>query len=230
MMLYTIGDLHLSLGTDKPMDIFAGWSNHIDRLKENWNSKITDDDTVVLLGDHSWALKLEDSKNDLGFIHKELKGKKILVKGNHDLWWQTMNKNKQFLEENGFTSICFLFNSAFRIGNITVCGTRGWISENGEPADQKVLAREAGRLSSSLSEGVKLGGELVAFIHYPPIYRSEENRPIIEVLQKYGVKRCYYAHLHGSAIKGAVNGTRGGIEYRLVSADSLGFDPVKVSE
>lgn len=229
-MLYTIGDLHLSLGTDKPMDIFAGWSNHIERLKENWNSRITDNDTVVLIGDHSWALKLKDSKNDLEFIHKELNGKKILVKGNHDLWWQTMNKNKEFLEENGFTSISFLFNSAFRVGDITICGTRGWISENGEPADQKVLNREAGRLEASLSAGAKLGGELTAFIHYPPVYRVEENRPIIEIMQKYGVKRCYYAHLHGPSIRGAVNGVRDGITYRLVSADSLGFDPIAVSE
>ena len=124
-MVYTIGDLHLSFGTDKPMDIFAGWENHIERLKENWNSKITDNDTVVLLGDHSWALKLKDAKNDLEFIHKELKGKKILVKGNHELWWQTMNKNKEFVAENGFTSIEFLFNNAFRVGDITICGTPG---------------------------------------------------------------------------------------------------------
>ena len=125
-MLYTIGDLHLSLGTDKPMDIFAGWTNYVERLKENWNAKITENDTVVLLGDHSWAMKLEDSRNDLEFIHKELNGKKILIKGNHDLWWQTMNKNKVFLEQNGFSSIEFLFNNAFSVGNITICGTRGW--------------------------------------------------------------------------------------------------------
>ena len=141
-----------------------------------------------------------------------------------------MNKNKEFLEENGFTSISFLFNSAFRVGDITICGTRGWISENGEPADQKVLNREAGRLEASLSAGAKLGGELTAFIHYPPVYRVEENRPIIEIMQKYGVKRCYYAHLHGPSIRGAVNGVRDGITYRLVSADSLGFDPIAVSE
>lgn len=228
-MVYTIGDLHLSFGTDKPMDIFAGWENHIERLKENWNSKITDNDTVVLLGDHSWALKLKDAKNDLEFIHKELKGKKILVKGNHELWWQTMNKNKEFVEENGFTSIEFLFNNAFRVGDITICGTRGWISENGEPADAKVLAREAGRLEMSLKAGEKLGGELIAFIHYPPVYREEQNLPIIEVLKRYNVKRCYYAHLHGIAIRGAVEGMYGGIDYKLVSADSLKFDPVLVS-
>lgn len=228
-MVYTIGDLHLSLGCDKPMDIFSGWTNYLERLRENWNSKITGDDTVVLLGDHSWALKLEDSLKDLEFIHKELNGRKILVKGNHDLWWSTMNKITSFVNDNGFSSISFLFNNAFLVEGISICGTRGWIRENGEPADQKVLNREAGRLEASLQAGVKLGGELVAFIHYPPIYGTEENVLLTEILHKYDVKRCYYAHLHGYSIKGALNGERGGVSYKLVSADSLGFDPIKVN-
>lgn len=228
-MVYTIGDLHLSLGCDKPMDIFSGWTNYLERLCENWNSKITDDDTVVLLGDHSWALKLEDSLKDLEFIHKELRGKKILVKGNHDLWWSTTKKITDFVNDNGFSSISFLFNNAYFAEGISVCGTRGWIRENGEPADQKVLNREAGRLEASLQAGVKLGGELVAFIHYPPIYGTEENALITEILRKYGVKRCYYAHLHGYSIKGALNGERAGVTYKLVSADGVGFDPVLVN-
>lgn len=228
-MIYTIGDLHLSLGCDKPMDIFSGWTNHVERLKENWNSKITENDTVILLGDHSWALKLEDSFKDLEFIHKELNGRKILVKGNHDLWWSTMNKITNFVTENGFTSIDFLFNNAYLIEGISICGTRGWIRENGEVADLKVMNREAGRLEASLQAGKKLGGELVAFIHYPPIYGTEENALLTEVLHKYGVKRCFYAHLHGSAIRGALNCERDGVMYRLVSADGVGFDPVAVN-
>lgn len=229
-MLYTIGDLHLSLGdSTKPMDIFPGWSGYLPRLEQNWNSKITDEDTVVLLGDHSWALKLEDSAPDLEFIHSRLKGKKIFIKGNHDLWWSTMNKMNNFIREKGFDSLSFLFNNAFLCEGVSICGTRGWISENGEAPDMKVLLREAGRLEASLKEGVKLGGELAAFIHYPPIYRAEENVYLTDVLKKYGVKRCYYAHLHGGSIKGAVNGVRDGIEYRLVSADGVGFDPVKIA-
>ena len=229
-MIYTIGDLHLSLGCDKPMDIFAGWTNHVERLKDNWNSKITENDTVILLGDHSWAMKLEDSLKDLEFIHKELNGKKILVKGNHDLWWSTMNKITNFVNENGFTSITFLFNNAYLAEGISICGTRGWIRENKkEEVDAKVLAREAGRLEASLIAGQKLGGELVAFIHYPPIYGTEENVYLTEVLHKYGVKRCFYAHLHGSSIRGALNGERGGVTYRLVSADGVNFDPVRVN-
>ena len=228
-MLYTIGDLHLSLGCDKPMDIFSGWTNYLERLRENWNSKITDDDTVVLIGDHSWALKLEDSRKDLEFIDKELKGKKILSKGNHDLWWSTTKKITDFVTDNGFSTISFLFNNAFLVEGISVCGTRGWIRENGEPADQKVLNREAGRLEASLQAGVKLGGELVAFIHYPLIYGTEENVLLTEILHKYGVKRCYYAHLHGYSIKGALNGERAGVIYKLVSADGVGFDPVLVN-
>lgn len=227
-MLYTIGDLHLSLGCEKPMDIFPGWTDYVNRLRENWNSKVTSDDTVVLLGDHSWALKPEDSLNDLEFIDKKLNGKKILIKGNHDLWWSTMNKNLMFVKEHGLSTISFLFNNAYQVDGITVCGTRGWIRENGEPADQKILNREAGRLEMSLQAGVKLGGELVAFIHYPPIYGTEENVLLTEILHKYNVKRCFYAHLHGYSIKGALNGERAGVEYRLVSADGVGFDPVKV--
>lgn len=228
-MLYTIGDLHLSLGCDKPMDIFAGWSNYLERLEANWNGKITDDDTVVLLGDHSWALKLEESYKDLQYINDRLKGRKIFVKGNHDLWWSTMNKLNSFVKSNGFDKISFLFNNAFLVEGVSVCGTRGWIRENGEAPDQKVLLREAGRLEASIKEGVRLGGELIAFIHYPPIYRAEENVYLTDVLQRYGVKRCYYAHLHGGSIKGALNGVRNGIEYRLVSADGVGFDPVLIN-
>lgn len=219
----------MSLGSDKPMNIFAGWDNHVERLLENWNSKITDDDTVILLGDHSWALKLEDSKKDLEFIDKELRGKKILIKGNHDLWWSTMNKNLSFVRENGFTTLSFLFNNAYLVEGVAVCGTRGWIRENGEPADQKVLLREAGRLEMSLKAGAALGGELTAFIHYPPIYGTEENVLLTELLHKYNVKRCFYAHLHGSSKNNALNGERAGVEYRLVSADGVGFDPVKIN-
>ncbi len=228
-MVYTIGDLHLSLGTDKPMDIFNGWSNYLERLEANWNSVITDADTVILIGDHSWALKLEDAYSDLKFIHSRLKGRKILVKGNHDLWWGTMNKNIEFLKKNGFDSIDFLFNNAFLVEGLSICGTRGWIRENGEQPDLKVLNREAGRLEMSIKEGIKLGGEPIAFIHYPPIYRSEQNVHITDVLERYGVKRCYYAHLHGGSIRGALNGEHNGIEYRLVSADSVQFDPVRVN-
>ena len=228
-MIYTIGDLHLSLGCDKSMDIFAGWSNYIERLEEYWNGKITAEDTVVLVGDHSWALKLDDSKKDLEYIHSRLNGKKILVKGNHDLWWQTMNKLNAFVESNVFDTIRFLCNNAYSVEGITIGGTRGWIRENGEPQDIKILSREAGRLELSLQAAAKLGGEIVAFIHYPPIYGSEENVLITEVLHKYGIKRCYYAHLHGASIRGALNGERAGITYKLVSADGIGFDPIKVN-
>ncbi len=227
-MLYTIGDLHLSLGCDKPMDIFYGWSRYLERLEENWNRKIGAEDTVVLLGDHSWALKLEESYKDLEYIHSRLNGSKILIKGNHDLWWSTTGKITEFINKNGFTSIRFLFNNAYLVEGISVCGTRGWIREDGEQPAKKILLREAGRLEASLKEGIRLGGELTAFIHYPPIYKSEENYYLTEVLHKYKVKRCYYAHLHGGSIKGALNGESGGIEYRLVSADGVGFDPVRV--
>ncbi len=140
-----------------------------------------------------------------------------------------MKKITDFTSANGFSTISFLFNNAYLAEGITICGTRGWIRENGEPADQKVLNREAGRLEMSLQAGAKLGGEQVVFIHYPPIYGTEENAPIIELMHKYNVRRCYYAHLHGNSIKGAFNGERDGICYKLVSADGVGFDPVKIN-
>lgn len=226
-MVYTIGDLHLSFGCNKPMDIFGGWTNHIERLTENWNGTVKQDDTVIIIGDISWAMDLKNAYADFDFINK-LNGKKIIIKGNHDYWWTTMKKMEEFLDANFFDTIKLLNNNAFLVEGISVCGTRGWINETGEPLDAKVLAREAGRLEASLTMGKKLGGELIAFIHYPPIYGTEENYSILDVLKKYDVRKCYYGHIHGSAISHALNGIRGDIEYKLVSADGVGFCPVLI--
>ena len=231
MSVFAIGDLHLSLGTDKPMDVFRGWVNYVDRLRENWNSVVCDDDVVVVPGDISWAMKLEDTRTDFAFINDKLNGNKILLKGNHDYWWATAGKMNRFLEECGFSRIRILNNTAFRAGDICVVGTRGWINDGTDAFDAKVLSREEGRLRMSVQEGLKLGGEIVAFIHYPPLFNGEKNEYILKVIKEYGIRRCYYGHIHGRpGHEKAFIGEYEGTEYALVSADYLGFMPLKISD
>ena len=223
MSLFTIGDLHLSLGTDKPMDIFRGWQDYLVRLEKHWRAVVEPNDTVVVPGDISWAMKLKDTVADFSFLN-DLPGKKILLKGNHDLWWETMKKMNGFLEQNEFSRLHFLFNNAYDVGSYALCGSRGWFfEEDGE--DQKVLLREVGRLRMSLEEGKKIGKEPIVFLHYPPIYQDTKCKEILEVLKEYGVRRCYYGHLHGPSICSVVSGEVDGITYRLVSGDSLEFCP-----
>lgn len=227
MSLFAIGDLHLSLGGNKPMDIFPGWENYVALLQERWNRIVTPWDTVVVAGDISWAMNLEDCGEDFSFIHR-LNGTKILMKGNHDFWFTTKTKVEQYLEQMGFDSIKILFNNSYPYGDYALCGTRGWINEQGEAVDKKVLNREAGRLRRSLEDGRKSGKEPIAFLHYPPIYGSNECWAILEVLLEYKVRRCYYGHIHGKSAEYAINGERKGIQFRLVSCDQVDFTPVKV--
>ena len=208
MSLFALGDLHLSLGEDKPMDIFSGWNDYVQRLEENWKNLVSDDDTVVLAGDISWAMKLEHTLEDFRFIHN-LPGKKLLLKGNHDYWWSTKRKMDAFLQENSLDSIQILFNNAYRVDEYAVCGTRGWFLENDEPEDIKVLNREVGRLKMSIEEALKLGGEPVVFLHY--------------------IKKCMYGHIHGKKnFRLAYEGEYKGVDFRLISCDKVGFMPVLV--
>lgn len=228
MSLYAIADLHLSLGTDKPMDVFSGWDNYVERIENNWKKLITDDDTVVIPGDISWAMKLEDCYKDFEFINK-LPGKKIFAKGNHDYWWTTKNKMDNFLKENNFDTISVLFNNSYLVDNISVCGTRGWFIESESDEDVKVLNRELGRLRTSLDCGVKLGGTPTVFLHYPPVCGNLECSEIIDILSEYNIKDCYYGHIHGHKnTKNAVEGIYKGINFHLVSCDKLGFMPFLV--
>lgn len=230
MSLFALGDLHLSFGTDKPMDIFRGWDNYVDRIKENWNRLVSDGDTVVVVGDISWAMSLDKAVKDFAFINNELNGDKIIVKGNHDYWWTTMSKMNAFLGENGFDRIKILSNSSLLVSGVSVCGTRGWINDDSEPFDVKLLNREAGRLKMSLADGKKQGGELIAFIHYPPVFASEKNYYILEELNKFGVRDCYYGHVHGAAVKKALAGEIDGINYHICSCDCVDFTPVLVKK
>ena len=227
MALYAIGDLHLSFGVDKPMDVFGGvWNGYMDKLKEGM-ACITQEDTTVLLGDLSWALDLNASKADFAWIN-EIPGRKIILKGNHDYWWSTAGKFYKFCQENGFSDMLILNNNFYEYEDWALCGTRGWFFEeerSGEH-DEKVFKRELCRLEASL----KAAGEKqkLVFLHYPPKYKGYECREILELLEKYEVRRCFYGHLHGGSHRLALEGLWDGVEYRLVAADYLNFKPYKV--
>ena len=223
MSIFAIGDTHLTFGTDKPMDIFRGWTDYVERLEKNWRAVVGEEDTVVIPGDISWAMSLEQAKKDFAFLHS-LPGKKLIMKGNHDYWWTTKRKMDTFLAENGFDSLSILHNNAFRVGDFTVCGSRGWFFD-AENSDSKVLLREAGRLDMSVTEGKKLGGELIVFLHYPPVMTNMCCNEMMAVLKKHGIERCFYGHLHGESTLRAVRDTVDGIKFSLVSADFLGFCP-----
>lgn len=227
MSLFVIADLHLSFGVNKPMDIFSGWDNYVEKLEKNWIEKISDDDTVVLPGDLSWGMSLEQAEEDFRFVDN-LPGKKIISKGNHDYWWTTKNKMDNFFEEKGFKSLNILHNNHFAYNNYGICGTRGWINETEVEADKKVLLREAGRLNTSLLSAEKEGLVPIAFLHYPPIYANSYNYEILEVLHKHNIKECYYGHIHGKACEYSINGERDGIKYTLISSDYLQFNPLEI--
>ncbi len=227
MSVFVIADPHLSLSTQKPMDIFRGWENYTQRLKSNWEKIISPGDTVILPGDISWGMNPEEAKNDLAFLDA-LPGKKIIGKGNHDYWWCTMKKLSEFTRDNNFTTLNFLFNNAYEADGIAICGTRGWFFDDKTDNAEKVIAREAGRLTLSIEEALRLNGEPVAFLHYPVVYESGVCNELLEVLKKYGIKRCYFGHIHGERTGRYEKYTYDGITFSLVSADFLAFCPKKI--
>jgi len=227
LALYSISDLHLSFSCDKPMDIFRGWENHTDRLAANWNRVVTDDDTVVLPGDFSWGLKIEETLKDFEFLSK-LNGKKIILKGNHDLWWGTKKKILEFFEKNDINNIEILFNNAFLVDGVSVCGSRGWFIDSPE-SDKKILLREAARLETSIKAGIELGGEPIVFIHYPPVYGDFVCREIFDIIKKYDIKKVYHGHIHGAGLNKSVSHFEG-VDFKLVSCDCVDFTPVFVKK
>lgn len=227
MALYAIGDLHLSLGASKPMDVFGGaWVGYMDKLEKGM-SVIGPEDTTVLLGDLSWALDLAGAKADFAWINR-IPGKKILLKGNHDYWWCTAAKFRKFCEKNGFRDMQQLNNNCFCYNGIALCGTRGWFFEEDKKGthDEKVFRRELIRLETSLKAAGNL--EKIVFLHYPPKYQGYSCPEILELLKKYQVRQCFYGHLHGGSHRLAVQGLWDGTEFHLVSADFLDFHPFKV--
>lgn len=232
-MLYTIADTHLSFTTEKPMDIFGHrWENHAEKLKENWLKKIKPEDTVVIPGDISWGIDLEEAKEDLLFLDS-LPGRKLIGKGNHDYFWGTVNKMTAFIDNCGITTMSFLYNNAYLVDNKIVCGTRGWMSEFGVKAeDERIIKREAQRLELSLEQGMKLKNEnpdakIIVFTHYPMVFGDFINYEFIDILYKYEVNTVYYGHLHNIK-ESQLDKSYLGIDFHLIAGDYIGFDPICV--
>lgn len=224
MALFTISDLHLSFGTDKPMDKFYGWDNYVEKIYANWQRTVSEKDTVVLPGDFSWGLKLEETLQDFLFLEK-LKGKKILLKGNHDLWWSTRKKIETFFAEHHIESVSLVHNSVCETENFCICGTRGWFFD--DTASRKVLHREALRLEQSLRLAEQSGKRPVVFLHYPPVYNGQICEEIFCVLKKFGVQTVYHGHIHGAGRNHATPEWEG-IRFKLVSCDCIDFTPFQI--
>jgi len=229
--LFAIGDLHLSLGGSKPMDIFAGWDGYVEKLQKGFEP-VSPDDTVVLCGDLTWAMSLAEAEADFRFV-AQLPGKKIILKGNHDYWFTTASKAKTFFELHGFTGFDILNNNYFPYmadngRELAICGTRGWLfDENLDGTHNgKIMAREVMRLEASLKSAGER--EKLCFFHYPPRFKDYICTDIVEMMKEYGVKRCWYGHIHGSGHRFAVTGWVDGIEYNMISADFVGFSPQSI--
>ena len=240
MSLYVMADLHLSSDGSKSMAVFGSrWVDYMEKIRKNWCAVINEEDTVIIPGDISWALKLEDTLEDFRFLDS-LPGKKLIGKGNHDFWWSTVSKMTAFLEQNGLSSIHFLYNNAYRMEDCIVCGTRGWFLEEnqqntvGEVDYSRIVDREVIRLRLSLEEAKRLQAEseekplpILVFLHFPPVWNGFVCREILDVLHEFGVKSCYFGHIHGAYYAPRMTEFEG-IELILISADFLQFSPMPI--
>lgn len=232
MSIFAIGDLHLSLaeGVEKPMDVFGpDWVNHAERTKEIWEETVSEKDTVILAGDHSWALKLEEARADLDWI-AALPGKKVMIKGNHDLWWTSIHKLVNLYED-----IFFIQNNYYETENVAICGTRGWICPGDKDFtlhDEKIYKRELIRLKFSLEEARNAGKtEIIGALHFPPTNDKLQGSGFTELFSEYGVKKVVYGHLHGKeAYSNGLEAVLNGVEYRLASLDKLKCTPLLIWE
>ena len=228
MKVYAISDLHLSTACPKPMNVFGTqWDNYFEQICDDWRAKVQPDDLVLLPGDFSWGMRLEEAMQDFAMV-APLPGKKIILRGNHDYWWTTANKMNAYLKAEGFDTLHILHNNSYSVEGYAICGTRGWLFDVGEPHDEKVMNREIGRLRMSL-QAAEPGLEKLVFLHYPPVYTGTSAPEIVATLKEYGIRTCYYGHLHGNAIRYAVQGEVDGIRYKLVSADGLRFCPYRIN-
>ena len=233
MSLYAIADLHLAHTMNKPMDIFGSkWENHTERIRENWNAVVRPEDTVVIAGDISWGMKTTDAEADFRFL-ESLTGHKLILKGNHDYWWQTMKKLYEFRDAVGAHSVDFLFNNAYETEEFIICGTRGWLLETvyGED-DTKIVNREVGRLQCSIDAGKKLkeqspDKELLVFLHYPAAYGNLRCKQIVECIADNNVGRVFYGHMHGADPQRLVYQIAGA-SAELIAADHLNFKPLLI--
>lgn len=235
MSIYAISDLHLSFKENKPMNIFGdNWTNHDEKIKTNWIENIKQDDIVILPGDFSWAMHLKDTDLDFEYLNS-LPGKKILLKGNHDFWWETVTKMKSFLENLQISNIEFLNNTAILYENTIIIGTKGFDYTN-QAEDDKLRKRELIRLKNSIDyakENFDFNNcEKICAFHYPPITKNlvqaNSTNEFIDLLTENGIKHCIYGHLHGASTQFAFNGIYKGIEFKLISCDFLNFKPIKL--
>lgn len=229
MSLYVIGDLHLSFSDpSKTMSVFNGWQDYQEKIEKNWRNIVKPEDTVVLAGDISWGMSLQQALPDFQFING-LPGEKIILKGNHDYWWMTMKKMETFFETESLSTLKILHNNHFKYGSYGICGTRGWVNgtdNKSDVQDEKVLRREVQRLETSIRSAIDAGLEPIVFMHYPPIFANNFNYDILEVLYRYKIQKCYYGHIHGrSAHELCVQGVYDDIDFHLIAGDYLQFVP-----
>ncbi len=223
MKIFAISDLHISTNTNKPMDVFGGnWVNYLDKIRADWVEKVGDNDLVLIGGDISWAMNIEQAKSDV-FSLADLKGKKILIKGNHDYWWSGIGKVRDMLPENFFA----LQNDSIRFDGVVICGSRCW-SVPGSPDfnehDLKLYLREAERLKLSLKSAIKIkeqDDKLIALIHYPPFNARREDTEFTKMFEEFGVDTVIYGHLHGKSVRSDKLVVKNGVKYYLTSCDQV---------
>lgn len=221
MAVYAISDLHLP-ARQKPMDIFgAQWENHFDRIAEDWNARVKEDDIVLLPGDLTWAMHLEEALEDLNRVG-ELPGRKLILRGNHDYWWSAIGRVRRALPAGMYA----IQNDVLQLDGLLFAGSRGWTiptGENPDADDVRIYNRERMRLEMSFKAARRIDAEapLIAMMHYPPL--METAKGFSDILEAYGVTDCVYGHLHGAGLNGAIRGERDGVRYHQVSCDGLGF-------
>ena len=231
MKIWALSDPHFAFTSNKPMDVFGdGWQNYIDKIKENWQIKIKEDDLVLVAGDISWALKLEDAVADLNFLGT-LNGTKIIIKGNHELWWSSLKKVREILPK----SVIALQNDSYKIENVIICGTRGWASrEINKPytkEDEKIYAREVIRLELTLKDMEKKrkeGDKVVCMFHFPPFNSRHDDNEFTALFEKYKVNAVVFGHLHGKDARMEKMFVKNGVKYYLTSTDQINHDPVEI--
>ena len=231
MSIFAISDLHLSFNTDKPMDVF-GWDGYEKLIEEDWKEKVTDNDLVLLPGDFSWEMKLETTNKDFEFINN-LPGRKLLLKGNHDYWWNTLKKMQEYIKEQNFLNIDFIYNNSYLFDDYIIAGTRGWVlpSNKENEDDEKIRKRELQRLEMSIKDGINKYGDdkkIIVCMHYPPLSKYDKETEFTKMLEKYNVNTCIYGHLHGKIQEEAIEGNINGVEYIMTSCDYMDFKLKKI--
>ncbi|MGL4346127.1 MAG: metallophosphoesterase [Cellulosilyticaceae bacterium] len=225
MKVYAIGDLHLATTSEKPMDIFGEhWHDHVSRLEQQWKAVISEEDMVLIAGDISWAMKLEQAMDDLSLIER-LPGKKICIRGNHDYWWHKINYMNTLYKD-----IYFIQNTCYQVGKTAICGGRGWICPNERrftEEDEKIYLREYQRIKLSLDQAIKQKAqEIILMLHYPPTNEEHEQSLFMELIEKYPIKQVVYGHLHDAIGQAqSLKGKEGKVHFHLVAADYLDFKP-----